>query len=213
MKKLKLNLDNSNLNDKYMSSVKSGHLPAEFVTRMGAMIRKSWQVGIPPTPSQLSCAAALASHGHLTRVEKLTLKNMDISSVEPGDLRTLVKCVTEEVSVDNVTGDLSPVLHSSRCRALSLYNRTLTATETQTLAVAMVSGVKEVRLGKNVTLGMETLTQYNGKGECEEVKLFDNTKEIYQDQVKVWAGDMDWEIENDDQEIIISRGEKEPYNL
>ena len=175
-----------------MASVKSRHLPPEFVTRMGAMIRKSWQVGIPPTPSQLSCAAVLASHGHLTRVEKLTLKNMDISSVEPGDLRTLVKCVTEEVSVDNVTGDLSPVLHSGRCRALRLYNITLTSAETQNLAVAMVSGVKEVRLGKNVTLGMETLTQYNGQGECEEVELFDNTKEMYLDQVKVWARGMDW---------------------
>ena len=159
---------------------------------MGAMIRKSWQVGIPPTPSQLSCAAALASHGHLTRLEKLTLKNIDISSVEPGDLRTLVKCVTEEVSVDNVTGDLSPLLHSSRCRALRLYNITLTSAETQNLAAAMVRGVKEVRLGKNVTLGMETLTQYNGQGECEEVELFDNTKEMYLDQVKVWARDMDW---------------------
>ena len=162
-------------------------------------------MGIPPTPSQLSCAAALASHGHLTRVEKLTLKNMDISSVEPGDLRTLVKCVTEEVSVDNVTGDLSPLLHSSRCRALRLHNITLTTDETQNLAVAMVSGVKEVRLGKNVTLGMETLTQYNGQGECEEVELFDNTKERYLDQVKVWAGDMDWEIGGEDQEIIMSR--------
>ena len=101
------------------------------------------------------------------------------------------------------------MFHSSRCRALRLYNITLTTAETQNLAVAMVSGVKEVRLGKNVTLGMETLTQYNGQGECEEVELFDNTKERYLDQVKVWARDMDWEIEDEDQEMKISRrGEK-----
>ena len=36
----------------------------------------------------------------------------------------------------------------------------------------MVSGVEEVRLGMDVTLDMEMLAQYDGKGECRRVGVW-----------------------------------------
>ena len=57
--------------------------------------------------------------------------------------------------------------------------------------------VKEVWLRAGVSLDMETLAQYDGKGKCESVPLWDDTRERYGAQVDSWAGDMGWDVSGD----------------
>ena len=80
----------------------------------------------------------------------------------------------------------------------------------------MVTRVKKVRLvqvgtwlEEGVTLDMDTLAQYDGKGECEEVVLstllgFD-TRERYGSQVKAWASNIGWQIKDGARAIEASR--------
>ena len=57
---------------------------------------------------------------------------------------------------------------------------------------AMVSGVEKVELGRGVTVDMETLAQYDGKGECRMVWLWGQI--IYREQVNMWTKEMGWKI-------------------
>ena len=59
----------------------------------------------------------------------------------------------------------------------------------------MVTRVEWVRLDGGVTLDMDTLAQYDGKGKCEEVRFWSDTTERYRGQLKVWADNMGWQIE------------------
>ena len=57
----------------------------------------------------------------------------------------------------------------------------------------MVTRVQEVvLLGGDGTLDMDTLAQYDGTGECEEVVLAGPATAEYGDQVKMWAENMGW---------------------
>ena len=49
---------------------------------------------------------------------------------------------------------------------LDIIDTNLSTADTESLLAVMVSGVEEVRLGMDVTLDMEMLAQYDGKGEC-----------------------------------------------
>ena len=65
----------------------------------------------------------------------------------------------------------------------------------------MVSGVQEVDLFRGVTLDMETLSQYDGKGECGRVVLGDTVRR-YQSQVKSWAKRIGWELKRKSDDVI-----------
>ena len=52
---------------------------------------------------------------------------------------------------------------------MDIIDTNLSTADTESLLAVMVSGVEEVRLGMNVTLDMEMLAQYDGKGECRRV--------------------------------------------
>ena len=47
-------------------------------------------------------------------------------------------------------------------------------------------------MGDGVTLDMDTLAQYAGEGKCGEVTMRGMR---YRNQLKVWAGNMGWQIE------------------
>ena len=123
---------------------------------------------IPSLPL-VAAAAALATHGYITHVEQLGLYNLDLDSVSAGNLANLVRCVHGGVQISGVRGDLSPLLGTAKCSRLVIGNMDLSTAETQGLLAAMVSRVRMVELGSGVTLDMETLSQYDGKGECERV--------------------------------------------
>ena len=94
------------------------------------------------------------------------------------------------------------VLSSVQCRALAIANTMLTTADTQELVAAMVTRVKMVALGRDVTLDMDTLAQYDGKGECEEVVL---ECDRYGLQVKAWAKNIGWQTKTYRNNITIKR--------
>ena len=78
-----------------------------------------------PALAELRLAAALAAQGHLTELQFLHLDNLDISSVPPGELGALVRCVRGCVILSSVRGDLASVLANIDCDELIIPNGTL----------------------------------------------------------------------------------------
>ena len=144
---------------------------------------------------QLRCAAALATHGYITEVKQLLLCDLDISLVPAEDMANLVKCVSDRVHINYVSGDLSPVLNNIKCRELEIGNRRLSTADTQHLVNAMEE-VKVTYLHGRLSLDMEKLQEYDGQGECELVQLIghDMTMKRYRDHFKVWAGNIGWAV-------------------
>ena len=55
----------------------------------------------------------------------------------------------------------------------------------------MARWLQEVHLG-NVSLDMESLVQYDGRGECGEVWLYGDIINSVEDKMKVWARNIGW---------------------
>ena len=86
-------------------------------------------------------------------------------------LASLACCVRGPVYIANVCGDLVPILSSIKCRHLFIGGQTsLLREDTLALVEAMKTSVSTVSFTGNVSLDIETLTQYNGKGECDLVR-------------------------------------------
>ena len=97
------------------------------------------------------------------------------------------------VTILNVTGDLAPVLSSVQCRGLTIEGpQRLSTANTQQLVAAMDTRVERVVLASGATLDIDTLAQYDGTGECEEVHL---DLDRYGQQVKAWAKNIGWQTE------------------
>ena len=90
----------------------------------------------------------------------------------------------------------------------------LSTADTQNLLTAMVSCVESVQLLGDVVLDLDTLSQYDGKGVCEEVELFDDTDMRHRDRVKMWMEKIDWKYTVDGLAMIFMReyGEDEEDN-
>ena len=188
------------------SSVQSGYLSPQIVSDKASQVAEGLEyLGRGPSLSQLQCGAALATLGHITHVKEMRLMDLDTSLVPASDLSSLVKC-SDGVIIVRVTGDLSTVLSSVQCRRIIIANMRLSTADTQQLVAAMDTRVKSVVLySSGVTLDMDTLAQYDGMGECGEVKLFRDTKERYRDQVKAWADNMGWQVQEISRMIFIKR--------
>jgi len=170
-----------------------GHLPRQVITNMADKIAKALDY---PSLAEVQCGAALATLGYITQLERLWLYDLDISLVPAEDLRSLVTC-SAWVTIYRVTGDLSTVLSNVQSRMLDIVNTRLSTADTQQLVAAMETSVMSVVLDSSVTLDMETLAQYDGTGECEEVIMMWDTRKRYRSQVKVWAENMGWRVEED----------------
>ena len=175
----------------------NGLLPHQVITNKADMIASLFH----PSLSQLQCLAALATHGYITR-HSLDLCDLDTSLMPAEDLSSLVKC-SNDVTIDRVTGDLSPVLSSVQCERLTIFNMRLSTAHTQQLVAAMDTWVKLVALCNGATLDMDTLAQYDGEGECEDMWLWGDTVERYGDQVRAWAKNIGWQTEAEESIDII----------
>ena len=135
----------------------SGHHSHEIMTSKAAQVAKYLNFNPLLRGSflpQLRCAAALATHGYITEVKQLLLCDLDISLVPAEDMANLVKCVSDRVHMNYVSGDLSPVLNNIKCRELEIGNRRLSTADTQHLVNAMEE-VKVTYLHGRLSLDME----------------------------------------------------------
>ena len=155
--------------------------------------------------SMLKCGASLAHHGLLGSVDMLQLYNVDLSPVPAQHLASLASCVTSSLDIENVSGcDLASLLTSVKCRLLQISRQNLEREETQALVQAMESGVKTVWLEREVTLDMETLTEYSGQGVCRSVQvvLMRDTATRYSEEMRTWARSRNWRLQFDQENFL-----------
>ena len=122
-------------------------------------------------------AALLAWKGHLTSVECMDIRDMDITDIPLVQLEKLTAIVTERVLIDNMTPScrLSSILASVQCLKLELNNMKLSEENTRDLFTAMRERVGDVEL-YNITLDMEQLTKYDGQGRCRLLQVMGDNK-------------------------------------
>ena len=150
-----------------------------------------------PNINEISEASILAHHGLLDSVKYLKLVDLDLASVPTKYLGSLVSCVTENIAFDYVENiDLSSILDKVKCvRKLTICGQHLGTKEIQALLKVMKTRVKDIELFnyKKNSVDFETLTKYDGKGECESVYLDGGFYTL--DNVNSWSKQIKWTVE------------------
>ena len=142
----------------------------------------------------ITSAASLAHQGLLGPVEQIWLRDVNLTSVPPEHIASLISSVTRWVRVRKVSGgDLVTILDSVKSQQLVIYEQSLGRQETKALVRAMESRVEWVMLGE-VTLDIKTLTKYKGQGKCLMVDCFADAAAQYIKQLKTWAKRIRWRV-------------------
>ena len=152
------------------------------------------------------CAASLAHHRLLDSVDRLYLRDDDLSPIPTEHLTSLVSCVTNLLLIQNVSGcDLVSIMTSVKCEKLSINRRCLGKEETQALVQVMESRVEMVTLSSEVTLDIEALTEYSGQGVCKYVNFWGDTADRYREEMRTWARSRNWRIAYDEVSFVMFR--------
>ena len=141
-------------------------------------------------------AATLSKAGHLTFVECMVLWNIYISRIPPDSLASLATRVNWRVYINDVIGDLTPIVGNIKCEVLSISNVYLSSEVIQCLVTAMRNNVEEVELGwdGDVNINMELITQ-GYAGWCRVVRCHYDTGRRYGLHLETWADRMGWEVD------------------
>ena len=179
-----------------------GILDTVLIENLAETVKK-WleaEYGTPAPLPVITCATSLAHNGLLGSVERMWLRDVDLTSVPAEHLASLFSSVTGVVTIINVSGSdgLVAILDSVKSNSLNIISQSLGREETQALVRAMESGVEEIRLNKDVTLDIRDLIEYNGHGKCEEVWCYYDTADRYREQLRTWATSRNWEVTCDD---------------
>ena len=171
---------------KALSRVENGNLQSEVMAELAREIERSCStIIITDDPKELEKAVAvsnLLSLGVIETVQHLKLQpegsslEFDLGSLPlPGHhLQTLVSCVTDSITIWNVTNyDVPTLLDTVHCKKLHLYSQKLD--ETEALVRAMTSRIEILRLDikemDDVRLAFDTFRKYKGDGKCREVHI------------------------------------------
>ena len=173
-----------------LSLVNSGHLKPSVVANMISRIKRNC-LGVPSL-REIKTAAGLAHHGLFDGdLCELRLKNVDLSSVPDDQFASLTSKV-RNIRIQNV---ISPKLSGLRCPYLEINNQVLNTEETLALKKAMES-LKVLVLGTqgNVSLDIQALTEFDGKGCIHDVTLFNATARRYRIEMNAWANRIKWGV-------------------
>ena len=161
-----------------------------------------------PTVSMMRLAAQLAWEGHLPCVQVMKLWYMDLSDIPSDQMGKLASIGTDEVIINNITPAtlLDIILENVRCSVLQLYYLSLTEPQTRALVTAMRDGVEWVALWDGVTLDIEALCQYNGRGTCRALEVEGDTRRRYGERLRRWTEEVGWAVtRNDGAWLIMER--------
>ena len=106
---------------------------------------------------RLKRAVRLAWEGHLTSVEYMDIRDMNIKNIPRGHMEKLASIVTRRVWMTQAD-QLGGILARVKCPVLCLRDMELSEVETRALVTAMKERVQRVRLW-GVTLDIEELTK------------------------------------------------------
>ena len=158
-----------------------------------------------PSQAQVSSLATFIHHGYITEMHNMELMNIDLSEVAHASSLADVN-VTNNVLIDNVTGNISALISRIKSHDLFIYKMRLSTEDTAALVQGMQTNLVEVILGgKLVELDMDTLLTYDGRGLCGVVQCYGETRERYGDQVAAWGQTMGWSVVRDGDWVQIER--------
>ena len=149
---------------------------------VGDMFGRRWS----PCHNQalVSSAASFIHHGYITEQKNLYLLDINMSEVAHASALADVT-VTSKVWIQNVVGNIAPIISRIQCQVLWISEMRLSTEDTAALVQGMQTSVEEVRLGDDgpVELDWDTLLTYDGRGHCGFVWCYEQTKERYGDLV------------------------------
>ena len=156
----------------------------------------------------MSSAASFIHHGNITdEVKSMRLENINLSEVAHASALADVN-VTRDVCIDNVTGDIAPLISRVKCRALNISKMNLSTEDTAALVLGMQTSVEEVYLGVMglVELDMDTLLTYDGRGHCRGVLYnYNQAMETCGNQLASWAETMGWSVKKYSYSAVIEK--------
>ena len=131
-------------------SVQSGHLSPEIdqiVANKASQVAEASN-GDRSSGNQalMSSLACFIHHGYITEVEKMWLRNIDLSEVAHASALADVN-VASGVYIYNVVGNVAPVISRIQCRVLWISEMRLSTEDTAALVQGMQTSVVELRLG------------------------------------------------------------------
>ena len=146
-----------------------------------------------PTVSEVRTAALLASEGYLTSQKRMKIGYMDITDIPRDQMEKLTSIVTEKVYINNITptSRLGSILAGVQCSELWLSSMDLSEENTRALVTAMRDRVDRVTIGY-ITLDMEELMKYDGRGRCRELWVKGDDTPRIEDRWRRWPSDAGW---------------------
>ena len=155
-----------------------GRYQTTVITQKALDIAKKMKKNhVPPSQAMVTSLATFL-HLHYIQppaVSRLWLRNIDLAKVPHASC--LVGARRHSVRLDNVTGDLAPLLEMTRCGVLSVSSMVLGAGDTRALVSALAAGVDKLSLGYDgeVELDMASLVTHDGQGRCVVLQCSANT--------------------------------------
>ena len=176
-----------------------------------AKISSSWSQELHrPSVAEVRRAALLAWEDYLTSLEYMEIEDMEdmgLSDIDSDHMKKLTSIVTDRVWIVNVTpaSQVGGILASVRCEMLVLVNMKLSEAHTRALVTAMRDRVERVELWGNVTLDIEALCEYQGRGRCRELQVWGNTVSRHRARLRRWAGQAGWTVTEDGYGLELER--------
>jgi len=204
----KLIPENSNSSEKQMNGLtlrETNNLNDPKKRYEAGKIKDDWRhISHKPEVSEVKKAALLAWEGYLTSVENMIIKNMDITDIPRAQMEKLTSIVTKWIWIEDITHtiQLSSILASVRCERLQMSNVELSEKDTWApfWVIAMEDWVEVVWLD-NVTLNIEDLCQYGGRGKCRQLTVC-GKNESYP-RLRSWVAQEKWELTLDNEAMLM----------
>ena len=130
--------------------------------------------------------------------------SMNISDILRGHMKALTSIVTDEVWIYNLmpNNQLGSILVAVNCPELWLYNMDLSKENSLALVRAMRDRVELVELAY-ITMDIEELTNYDGRGCCRKLLVKGDMRTRHGDGLKQWAEQAEWTVTQDNDEWLV----------
>ena len=192
-----------------------GRLTEDNICEVSTTIQSSWSnPKYCPSFAEVTCAAALATAGHLESVQWMRLKNMEIPNCDNVDITKLAKTVVGGVYLDKVTGDTTQLFKSICSKGLSISNMDLGQEETLSVVQCLQLNVEVLYVGSSdvpAMLDFETLKKYDGTGKCHKAVCHSGTKDTpryveFIKELETWSTEIvKWDVETSHHSVTFKR--------
>ena len=134
---------------------------------------------------------------------KLDLFDLELSTSDPEEPSSIVQHinVSEMVYMSKISGDKKGLLDRITCDSLELYQTSLDIRETMSLTEMFKNRVRyfKIAIDDDASLDYQQITNYDGKGRCENIILDYLYEKDIKDYLESWAGSVGWTVMEEDE--------------